>query len=69
MTLKLILFKLSSYKTYQWVLLSVPIPGKLTPELLFEGMFHPLVNHGERQYSDGKGNHINGLEGFWGYLK
>jgi hypothetical protein len=28
-----------------------------------------LVNHGDRQYSDGKGNHINGLEGFWGYLK
>jgi len=23
-----------------------------------------LVNHGERQYSDGKGNHINGLVGF-----
>jgi len=30
---------------------------------------HRLVNHGEKQYSDGKGNHINGLEGFWGYLK
>lgn len=30
---------------------------------------HHLVNHGEHQYSDGKGNHINGLEGFWGYLK
>jgi hypothetical protein len=28
-----------------------------------------LVNHGEKQYSDGKRNHINGLEGFWGYLK
>ena len=27
------------------------------------------MNHGEHQYSDGKGNHINGLEGFWGYLK
>jgi transposase len=33
------------------------------------GFVHRLVNHGERQYSDGKGNHINGLEGFWGYLK
>jgi len=33
------------------------------------GYVHRLVNHGERQYSDGKGNHINGLEGFWGYLK
>ena len=28
-----------------------------------------MVNHGEREYSDGKGNHINGLERFWGYLK
>jgi transposase-like protein len=33
------------------------------------GYVHRLVNHGERQYSDGKGNHINGLEGFWGFLK
>jgi len=28
-----------------------------------------MVNHAEREYSDGTGNHINGLEGFWGYLK
>jgi len=33
------------------------------------GYVHRLVNHGEKQYSDGKGNHINGLEGFWGFLK
>ncbi len=33
------------------------------------GYVHRLVNHGEKQYSDRKGNHINGLEGFWGYLK
>jgi transposase-like protein len=33
------------------------------------GYVHRLVNHGEKQYSDCKGNHINGLEGFWGYLK
>ena len=33
------------------------------------GYVHRLVNHGDHQYSDGKGNHINGLEGFWGYLK
>ncbi len=33
------------------------------------GYVHRLVNHGERQYSDGKGNHINGLEGFWGFPK
>jgi transposase-like protein len=30
------------------------------------GYVHCLVNHGEKQ---GKGNHINGLEGFWGDLK
>ena len=33
------------------------------------GYVHRLVNHGEQLYSDGKGNHINGLEGFWGYFK
>jgi len=33
------------------------------------GFVHRLVNHGDRECSDGKGNHINGLEGFWGYLK
>jgi transposase len=34
-----------------------------------KGFVHRMVNHTEREYSDGKGNHINGLEGFWGYLK
>ena len=34
-----------------------------------KGYVHRLVNHGEGEYSDGNGNHINGLEGFWGYLK
>jgi transposase len=33
------------------------------------GYVHRLVNHGVKLYSDGNGNHINGLEGFWGYLK
>ncbi len=33
------------------------------------GFVHRMVNHRDREYSDGKGNHINGLEGFWGYLK
>ena len=28
-----------------------------------------MVKHNEGEYSDGKGNHINGHEGFWGYLK
>ena len=33
------------------------------------GYVHRLVNHGEHQYSDRKGNHSNGLEGFRDYLK
>ena len=28
-----------------------------------------LIKPNEGEYSDGKRNHINGLEGFWGYLK
>jgi hypothetical protein len=28
-----------------------------------------LVNHGEGNYSNGKGDHINGLDGFGGSLK
>lgn len=34
-----------------------------------KGYVHRSVNHSKQEYSDGKGNHINGLEGFWGYLK
>lgn len=34
-----------------------------------EGYVHRLVKHSEGEFSDGKGTHINGLEGFWGYLK
>lgn len=34
-----------------------------------KGYVHRLVNHSKNEYSDGKGGHINGLEGFWGYLK
>jgi transposase len=34
-----------------------------------KGYVHRIVRHGKQEYSDGKGNHINGLEGFWGYLK
>jgi transposase-like protein len=33
------------------------------------GYVHRLVDHGKEQYSDKRGSHINGLEGFWGYLK
>ncbi len=32
------------------------------------GYVHRTVNHSEHEYAKGK-NHINGLEGFWGYLK
>ncbi len=34
-----------------------------------KGYVHRLVKHSEFEYADKKGNHINGLEGFWGYLK
>jgi len=34
-----------------------------------KGYVHRLVNHSQNEYSDMRGNHINGLEGFWGYLK
>jgi transposase len=34
-----------------------------------KGYVHRLVRHELQEYSDGQGPHINGLEGFWGYLK
>jgi len=37
--------------------------------LAAKGYVHRLVKHHKGEYSDGKGNHINGLEGFWGYLR
>jgi transposase-like protein len=37
--------------------------------LAVKGYVHRLVDHSKREYSDKKGHHINGLEGFWGYLK
>jgi len=43
--------------------------GKAYTGIASRGYIHRLVNHCEKQYSDRKGNHINGLEGFWGYLK
>lgn len=33
------------------------------------GYIHRMVRHERQEYSDGRGNHINGMEGFWGYLK
>lgn len=37
--------------------------------IALKGYVHRLVKHSHNEYSDKKGNHINGLEGFWGYLK
>ena len=37
--------------------------------LAAKGYVHRLVKHNQKQYSDKRGGHINGLEGFWGYLK
>jgi transposase len=34
-----------------------------------KGYVHRLVEHGQGTFSDQRGTHINGLEGFWGYLK
>lgn len=34
-----------------------------------KGFVHRAVNRGEREYSNGKGDHIDELEGFRGYLK
>ena len=36
--------------------------------LAAKGYVHRTIEHGEKEYVLGK-NHINGLEGFWGYLK
>lgn len=42
---------------------------KSYPGIAAKGYVHRIVAHSKNEYSDGKGNHINGLEGFWGYLK
>ncbi len=34
-----------------------------------KGYVHRLVEHSKGEYADSQGNHITGLEGFWGYLK
>lgn len=33
------------------------------------GYVHRLVEHGKGRYVSRQGTHVNGLEGFWGYLK
>jgi len=37
--------------------------------LAAKGYVHRLVDHGKKEYSNKKGNHINGLEGFSGILE
>jgi len=34
-----------------------------------KGYVHRLVQHDQREFRSRYGAHINGLEGFWGYLK
>ncbi len=34
-----------------------------------KGYVHRMVDHSKGEFSKEAGNHINGLEGFWGYLK
>ena len=36
--------------------------------LVFDGYKHYRINH-SKEYSDGKGNHINGIENFWSFAK
>lgn len=43
--------------------------GRAYTGLVTNGYVHRLVDHSKKEYSDKKGHHINGLEGFWGYLK
>lgn len=37
--------------------------------IAIKGYLHRLVNHSKGEWTNVEGNHINGLEGFWGYLK
>jgi len=58
-----------SLKRWKRAPLSVQTTWKAYTGIAARGYVHRLVNHGEGRYSDGKGNHINGMEGFWAYLK
>jgi len=37
--------------------------------IAYRGYVHRMVEHGKGEYANAQGNHINGLEGFWGILK
>ena len=54
---------------WKWAVPYVLTHGQVIPGVAAKGYVHRLVRHHKGEYSDGKGNHINGLEGFWGYLK
>ncbi len=69
MMVKLEPFTLLSHEKYQPVPSSVQIPGKLPRVSLHEDTFIVSSIMVKKKYSDGKGNHINSLEGFWWYLK
>ena len=44
-------------------------PGDSDTGVAAKGYVHRLEEHGAGQFSDGRGSHINGWEGFWGSLK
>jgi len=37
--------------------------------LVFDGYKHYRINHSKDQYSDRRGNHVNGIENFWSFAK
>jgi transposase len=37
--------------------------------LVFDGYKHYRINHRNLEYSDRKGNHVNGIENFWSFSK
>ena len=68
MTLNLIIFRIPSYKKYQWIILSVFIIGEITPELLHEGKsLVSLITVKDNPQMEK--NYINGLQGVRGDLK
>jgi transposase len=50
-----------------WTDTMASFSGKYTG-LATRGYVHRMINHQQR-FSDRRGGHINGMEGFWGYLK
>ncbi len=68
------MFQISCLEQLKWMKPISEVNGKISAktsgtQAQNEEDAHRLVNCGKRRYSNGKGNQINGLEGFWGYLK